>query len=369
MQSAVVCDTCENTAEYLCKTCHDKLCTRCKDIHSKSKSSFDHEVTRLIFESLSVLSKFPSVQVCRYHPGFRANICCRKCEVPVCEKCLVGEHNGHKLVATKELFQEKKEKMESKLSFVESELPKYEAKLNAVRLRQSSQIERTEVSKILIHSHLRDFFEIKEILAGNEGIQYLSFQLNDNTFWVYSMGEQVFSNIDRSGNVLHKGEEGVTIRVVDNELTEGKILQYNRRGQIMNEIKNPLLFRWIFKVLNENQRLESTYIAENINGDICISNIVVDTFDKNGEFRFSYNSKGSTFFSRGVCTDSFGNILIADKNSHFIHILNIEGELLKLMGIPGLRKKSHPITFTIDANYCLCVGLFDGRIKILKYIE
>lgn len=28
MQSAVTCDTCEETAEHLCKTCHDRLCSR-----------------------------------------------------------------------------------------------------------------------------------------------------------------------------------------------------------------------------------------------------------------------------------------------------------------------------------------------------
>lgn len=57
VQSVMPCDTCENAAEHLCKTCHDKLCSRCKGIHTKSKSSFDHEVTLLTFESLSTIKR------------------------------------------------------------------------------------------------------------------------------------------------------------------------------------------------------------------------------------------------------------------------------------------------------------------------
>ncbi|XP_061195980.1 E3 ubiquitin-protein ligase TRIM71-like [Saccostrea echinata] len=544
MQSAVVCDTCENTAEYLCKTCHDKLCTRCKDIHSRSKSSFDHEVTQLMFESLSQLSEFPSIQVCRYHPGFRANICCRECEVPVCEKCLVDDHNGHKLVATKILFLEKKEKIENKFSFVESELPKYDAKLAAIKERQASQVERTKIVKSKINSHFEEvkskleeeknrlletvnvkeeseiselqiqesqmleyiknihsfmtdfrnaipaernrfilyanpsikstvpeifpclptpgkpqfskgsldetaitnlcgkiylqrdglqlqanFLEVEEIIAGSKKIEGLSFQSNDDTFWVYFEGDKVFTKIDRVGNDLFKikgssannkpictspdgdvyfrthpnvisklspdreetifvdfsdqstlpicmyflkDEECIAIGVINAEVTKGKILRYRRRGQLIDEIKSPLLFRCLVQAYKGDQKIEQTYVAGNINGDICISNRFVDVFDKDGELKFSYTGSrktGNTFLSGGICTDILGQILIADKTSHCIHVLNIEGKLLKLMDVPRLERKSYPITLTIDANYCVCVGCSDGRIKVLKYIE
>ncbi|XP_062579013.1 uncharacterized protein LOC134240918 [Saccostrea cucullata] len=539
MQSAVKCDTCENTAEHLCKTCHDKLCSSCKEIHARSKSSFDHEVTLLTFESLSLSSEVPSIQICRSHPGFRANICCRECEVPVCEKCLVGDHNGHKLVATLELFQEKKEKMVSKLSFVESELPKYEAKLDAIRERQGSQGERSKLLKSQIKSHFEElnskieeeknrllemvkfkeetellilriqesqmseyienihsfmknvrnaessernrfilyanssiqstvpetfphfsiacmtqfsqgtfdqtlisklcgeinlqtdglqlqanFLEIVDIFAENKEIESLYFHLNDNTFWIYIKGEAGFEKMDGDGNVvcsievkalrpsnkpicasrdgnvfyrkdnhvitqmnpkgeetmfvdfcdqsalpvcmyLTKDDEDIAIGIVDSKVKEGKIMRFNRSGHFISEIQSPHLFRWLIK------NREPVYIAENINGDICISSTFVDVFNKSGELRFSYKASGNTnraFLSGGICTDILGHILIADKTNRCIHVLNIKGKLLKIMDIPGLGEEDYPITLTIDANYCLCVGCSDGRIKVLKYI-
>lgn len=133
MQIEIKCDTCENNAIHLCRTCHDRLCDRCKDIHSKSKATFDHDIVLLTFESLSLSPECPSSYVCKWHPKFRASIGCQKCEVPVCDQCLIGEHNGHNVIAIAKLFQLKKEKFEQNLSTVRSELSKYESELEMVR--------------------------------------------------------------------------------------------------------------------------------------------------------------------------------------------------------------------------------------------
>lgn len=155
MQTPVHCDTCENTAKHLCKSCHDRLCDRCKDIHSKSKATFDHEVVLLTFESLTSSSESPSHVVCKWHPKFRASIGCQKCEVPVCDQCLIGEHNGHNVIAIAELFQLKKEKLEQKLSTVRSELPKYESELEMIRRRQME----VSKNKDIVKKEIDDYFD------------------------------------------------------------------------------------------------------------------------------------------------------------------------------------------------------------------
>ena len=156
MQSAVTCDTCENLAAHLCKTCHDKLCTRCKGIHTKSKSSFDHEITQLTFEALSQLDDVPSLQQCQSHPGCRINVSCKECQIPVCEKCLIGEHNGHKLTSTEELFHQKKKKLNEKYAFVESELPKYNSKLGKLQESEKKNEQSRELMKNEIMSHFKE---------------------------------------------------------------------------------------------------------------------------------------------------------------------------------------------------------------------
>lgn len=146
-QTIVNCDTCENAAKHLCRTCQDRLCDSCKEIHSKSKASYNHNLVLLTLETLTLSIECPSHQVCKWHPEFNASIGCQKCQVPVCEQCLIGEHNGHTLVAIVQLFQDKKEKLEQKLSAGRSELTKYESKLKRVRRRQQDVTENKDVVK------------------------------------------------------------------------------------------------------------------------------------------------------------------------------------------------------------------------------
>lgn len=108
------------------------------------------------------------------------------------------------------------------------------------------------------------------------------------------------------------------------------------------------------------------YIAENVNGDICFSDRVVVVYDSKLHIRFSYNgSKGSLFIPHDICTDGFGNIIIADNRSR-VHILNIDGSFLNLLTIPGLNAYEE-VSLTIDRNRCLCVGGYDGKIRFIDY--
>lgn len=92
-------------------------------------------------------------QVCKKHPNFRACIGCQKCDVPVCEKCLVGEHNGHNLIELEKLLQNRKEKLEQKLPTVRSELTKFETALERVKRRQKEVSENIDTVKGEIECH------------------------------------------------------------------------------------------------------------------------------------------------------------------------------------------------------------------------
>lgn len=121
----------------------------------KSKSSFDHEVTLLTFESLSLLNDVPSVQVCRSHPGFRTNVCCKECEIPICEKCLVFEHNGHKVILTEELYILKKKKLDQKFKFLQSELPKYQSYSDELKKDETINEKQRETLETQIVAHFK----------------------------------------------------------------------------------------------------------------------------------------------------------------------------------------------------------------------
>lgn len=92
-------------------------------------------------------------QVCKKHPDSRVCIGCQKCDVPVCEKCLAGEHNGHILIELEKLYQNRKEKLEQKLPTVRSELTKFETELERVKRRQKEVSENIDTVKGEIECH------------------------------------------------------------------------------------------------------------------------------------------------------------------------------------------------------------------------
>lgn len=154
MQSVVTCDTCEETAEHLCKTCQDRLCSKCKQVHSKSRASFDHEVVLLSSSALSLSkqNKIYSQQVCSKHAGYRIVICCGDCEIPICEKCLLPEHSGHRVISITDLIKKKQPKLNAKYSTVSSYLPQYvktlrEVKERKIKVAQNSHLLREEIEK------------------------------------------------------------------------------------------------------------------------------------------------------------------------------------------------------------------------------
>lgn len=77
-------------------------------------------------------------------------------------------------------------------------------------------------------------------------------------------------------------------------------------------------------------------IVENVNGDICFFNRVVDVYDLNIIIWFFYNGlKGLVFIFYDICIDGFGNIIIVE-NINKIYILNINGSFLNILIVFGL---------------------------------
>lgn len=253
---------------------------------------------------------------------------------------------------------------------------------------------------------------LKAIGTGYEQLKSLAYRWQDDTFWIHTRVEIL--QIDRDGNVLHKisvylpdfneqpiavtklgsviyrqkkfilgernlkGENrtffsrrsfkplclwarkngGILVGYFDEDKKDGGLLWLTENGVIEREMRN-------FPPISSQKLTNMHYIAENVNGDICFSDRVVDVYDSKLHIRFSYNgSKGSVFIPHDICTDGFGNIIIADSR-YKVHILNIDGSFLNLLTVPGLNAYEQ-VSLTIDRNRCLCVG-YDGKIRFIDY--
>ncbi|XP_071150016.1 uncharacterized protein [Mytilus edulis] len=107
-------------------------------------------------------------------------------------------------------------------------------------------------------------------------------------------------------------------------------------------------------------------ITTNINGDICVSDIItadnsgrVTVLDNDGSVKWSYignpdvNGGWNKFNPEGIATTSQGHIVITDCNNHAIHVLSMKGDVL-------LCQKTLQLNFIAPCSVCI------GENDILK---
>nr|XP_034310295.1 E3 ubiquitin-protein ligase TRIM71 isoform X5 [Crassostrea gigas] len=144
----------------------------------------------------------------------------------------------------------------------------------------------------------------------------------------------------------------------------GKVTRYNKTGKEIQNIERD----------NKGQELYSYphYITENINGDICTSDLIkqaVVVVKKSGQHRFSYTGQGSEFYPRGVCTDRLGHILMCDIYSNTVHLLDQDGQFLCLL-LKQQQGAWSPCSVCVDDEDNLIVGQWKtNTVTVYKYLQ
>ena len=145
---------------------------------------------------------------------------------------------------------------------------------------------------------------------------------------------------------------------------EGKVTRYNKAGKETQNIQRD----------NQGQELYDYphYITENINGDICTSDmnkfavVVVNEF---GEHRFSYTGLRSDFQPYGICTDVLGHILVCDRGKESIHLLDQDGAFLSFI-LSKEQCMGYPRGICVDDENNLYVGKFKTSIvAVYRYLQ
>lgn len=114
------------------------------------------------------------------------------------------------------------------------------------------------------------------------------------------------------------------------------------------------------------------FLTENINGDICASDRnskAVISVDKLGKVRFRYNGKTSgikkTFIPKQIASDSIGQVIVADYKNDCLHIMDQNGQFMRLVDNKGLER---PTGLSLDKEGRLWVTLYyTGEIKVIQY--
>ncbi|XP_078339390.1 uncharacterized protein LOC111106627 isoform X2 [Crassostrea virginica] len=168
---------------------------------------------------------------------------------------------------------------------------------------------------------------------------------------------------DWAPNTIHSSRINGDILVGMFKDKEAKVTRYSKSGKEIQNIQRD----------NKGQDLYiyTYYIKENINGDICTSDInkqEVVVVNKSGQHRFSYTGQGSMFGPCGICTDVLGHILVCDGVSDTVDLLDQDGRFLSFI-LSSQRGIKPPRGVCVDDENNLYVGQLTNTVKVYKYLQ
>ena len=145
---------------------------------------------------------------------------------------------------------------------------------------------------------------------------------------------------------------------------EAKIIRYNKIGKDIQAIHEDNNGRPLFS--------QPHYITENINGDVCISDLnkqAIVVVNIAGQHRFSYKGQKPEFYFWGVCTDVLGNILACESISEEVHLLNQDGVFLGILLSSRQHGVMYPRSVCVDDENNLYVGKGNNNtLQVYKYL-
>lgn len=150
----------------------------------------------------------------------------------------------------------------------------------------------------------------------------------------------------------------------------GKVSRYNQNGQLTQVLKHDNKGLWLYSLPN--------YITENSNGDIVVSNFdsiywtgAVVVTESGGRHRFYYTGHPPELGLEpgGVCTDALSHILVCDKGTGTVQMLDRDGQFLLHL----LRRPSGiftPCSLSYDiSTHRLWVGSHNSNtVVVYRYI-
>nr|XP_034312097.1 uncharacterized protein LOC105328801 [Crassostrea gigas] len=103
-QHYLVCGSegCEKNCLFYCNPCHRQMCEQCRDEHQKSPDTKKHEVVPYRQRKRQL-----PVEKCKDHPTKDIDMICEDCQVQVCSKCVIQDHQKHTLNDLETIFSEK----------------------------------------------------------------------------------------------------------------------------------------------------------------------------------------------------------------------------------------------------------------------
>lgn len=204
-QDPVRCSLCPEVVVIHCGSCQVNLCAQCLSTHIDRNKSLKHEIVPYTSQ---LVKPEADIQKCQDHPKQQCDLFCQDCGVPICSRCLTGNHKRHGAVDLEEICETTRSTVKEDLEELRKFRKEYEKVVGESKEELAKYIEESDKERDSLKELGKQWHQMIDKVIDKVGkdmdeiIQSDTKCLQDNTEEIQSALQDVKDSIKANEDIL-----------------------------------------------------------------------------------------------------------------------------------------------------------------------
>lgn len=204
-QDPVRCSLCPEVVVIHCGSCQVNLCAQCLSTHIDRNKSLKHEIVPYTSQ---LVKPEADIQKCQDHPKQQCDLFCQDCSVPICSRCLTGNHKRHGAVDLEEICETTRSTVKEDLEELRKFRKEYEKVVGESKEELAKYIEESDKERDSLRELGKQWHQMIDKVIDKVGkdmdeiIQSDTKCLQDNTEEIQSALQDVKDSIKANEDIL-----------------------------------------------------------------------------------------------------------------------------------------------------------------------
>lgn len=204
-QDPVRCSLCPKVVVIHCGSCQVNLCAQCLSTHIDRNKSLKHEIVPYTSQ---LVKPEAEIQKCQDHPKQQCDLFCQDCSVPICSRCLTGNHKRHGAVDLEEICETTRSTVKEDLEELRKFRKEYEKVVGESKEELAKYIEKSDKERDSLKELGKQWHQMIDKVIDKVGkdmdeiIQSDTKCLQDNTEEIQSALQDVKDSIKANEDIL-----------------------------------------------------------------------------------------------------------------------------------------------------------------------
>lgn len=204
-QDPVRCSLCPEVVVIHCGSCQVNLCAQCLSTHIDRNKSLRHEIVPYTSQ---LVKPEAEIQKCQDHPKQQCDLFCQDCSVPICSRCLTGNHKRHGAVDLEEICETTRSTVKEDLEELRKFRKEYEKVVGESKEELAKYIEESDKERDSLKELGKQWHQMIDKVIDKVGkdmdeiIQSDTKCLQDNTDEIQSALQDVKDSIKANEDIL-----------------------------------------------------------------------------------------------------------------------------------------------------------------------